>query len=195
MMDKRRSGFTIIELIVVLALTAIFSTFAILYSSTSRNEVALSVESQKIGQLILEAKSLSIATYKSPGSASCGYGFVLNLNTNPQTYSIFSYSPAGAPPCASDYSLGTTGINAPVEEIAYTGGTWQIPVSQGVKIVGGTDPLAMVLFYPPNPDIFLSEDNATFDVPPKTLHIYLTTIDGKNNATISVSPGGQVTFQ
>ncbi len=185
---KSVRAFTLIELLVVVAISAFLSAIAITYSSIGRNQVALSVEEAKIVQMILQAKSLSIATYGN-GATSCGYGFLVDAAT--QTYSIFSYDPSGAPPCPAASTITTLDANA---EQSYTQGTWQVPVSNGVKIEPqqGFPNLKAVLFYPPDPAVFLSEDNQTIDQPSKTLYIYLATADGKSTATISINPEGQV---
>jgi prepilin-type N-terminal cleavage/methylation domain-containing protein len=185
-------GFTVIELLVVLAISALLSTLAITYSSVSRNYVALSVQESKLTQLILQAKALSIATYASGnGSAACGYGVVISTSTTPQTYSIFVYHPAGTPPCPTETTAQSNGISAAVEQSS-TSATWQVPIAQGVKIQSGSNNLAAVLFYPPNPDTLLSSDGKTFENPEAPLNIYLVTIDGKNTATLTINAGGQV---
>lgn len=185
---ERRRAFTLVELLVVIAISAVFSTLAITYSNIGRNEVALTVEAAKISQLILQAKQLSIATYTTT-TASCGFG--VELNTVSQTYSIFAYSPAGAPPCPPGYTI--TGVSS-TDEQEYTPGTWQIPVSKGVVIQSQSDSLQTVLFYPPEPTVFLSSDGATFPSPAATLNVHLATVDGTNSITISINPEGQVSF-
>jgi prepilin-type N-terminal cleavage/methylation domain-containing protein len=92
-----RRAFTLIELMVVLGISAVLSALAITYSKIGQNEVALSVEESKVGQFILQAKQLAIATYTVPPStaaASCGFGVTFNLAATPQTYSVFVYDPA-----------------------------------------------------------------------------------------------------
>jgi len=189
-------GFTIIELLVVLAISALMSTLAITYSNVSRNYVALTVQESEIAQLILRAKALSIATYAdASGSAACGYGVMITTSTIPQTYSIFAYSPAGSPPCPTEDDLYANGIVSPNnDEHPYTSASWQVPVTQGVQIQSENDSLALVLFYPPNPDVFLSTDGATFPSTEATLNVHLTTVDGKNTATLSINPEGQVSL-
>ena len=57
-----------------------------------------------------------------------------------------------------------------------------------------------VLFYPPDPTVLLmsvtdENNNTGFELTPSLpLHIYLSTADAANNATISVNPEGQVSF-
>lgn len=177
-------AFTLIELLIVVAISTMLSALAITYSSVGRNAVALSIEEAKLSQFILQAKALSVATYTS-GSASCGYGVVINASASPQQYSIFAYSPSGG--CPNVGSI--TSIDAS-QEAEYTEGTWQIPVTNGVKINTSND--LVILFYPPDPVVFLSDDGSRFRA--GSLTIPLATVDNKNSATISINPEGQVNF-
>jgi prepilin-type N-terminal cleavage/methylation domain-containing protein len=185
-----RRGFTLIEMLIVIAISAMLSAIAISYSGIGRNEVSLSVEAAKISQVILQAKSLSIATYGS-AAGPCGYG--VSFDTSAQTYSIFSYRPLGVVSCPSDSSI--TGIASGTMS-KYSDGTSNIHVANGVVLSGGTsgDGLSVVLFYPPNPDTLISRDGSTFLVPAQTSKVYLTTVGGNATQVISVSSAGQVTF-
>jgi prepilin-type N-terminal cleavage/methylation domain-containing protein len=186
-MPKARSGFTLVELIVVLAISGIFASFAIVYSTVSRNAIALSVQSVQLGQIILQAKSLSIATYTADGSASCGFGVVIDKAS--QTFSIFSYSPVTLPErCPQASSI--TSLNSDYEK-KYTDGTWHVPMTQGVVADMPNNQIA-ILFYPPDPTVFLSDDGSALQT--GTLHITLATVDGKSSSTISVNAQGQVSF-
>ncbi len=188
-MDRSRSAFTLIEILVVVAVAAALSALAITYTGIGRNEVALTIEESKIAQFILQAKSLSIATYGTAGTGICGYGFLIDPQA--QTYSIFAYAPSGAPPCPD--AAQVTGLSAGSEQSS-TPGTWQVPVAQGVKIVPGAGALDAVLFYPPDPTVLFSTDGVSFASAPTGLSINLATVDGKNTATLTVNPEGQVTF-
>src|SRR5581483_10920311 len=154
--NRARRAFTIIELLIVVAISAMLSTLAITFSSVGKNQVALSVEGAKIGQFILQAKQLAIATYGAGGN--CGYGVSINMAA--QTYSIFAYTPAGAPPCIGISSttahLASGILNS--EEQQYSPSTWNIPVAHGVVVQSQIDSLLAVIFYPPDPTTFLSHD-------------------------------------
>lgn len=189
---KSRLGFTLIELIVFIAISAVLSSLAITYSNVGRNQVALSLEAAKISQFILQAKELAIATYGT--SSSCGFGVVFNFLSNPQTYSVFAYSPAGAPPCPAAANVTNIKSNDIKE---YTPGTWGVSVAQGVLLTSDqfADGLGAVLFYPPVPSVFLSRDKqAQYGFTNAISNIYLKTTDGQNSLTLSVNPQGQVSF-
>ena len=195
--DKRHmnGGFTIVELLVVVAISLLLTSFAITYSNIAKNQNALAVEESKISQFILRARSLSIATYGgNPANGqpvACGYGVKFNLAANPQTYSIFEYSPVVAPnPCPA---LSTITTIAAGQELQYAVSGWNVPLSSGVKLNSQADSLLTILFYPPEPTALLSKDGQNFVAGP--MSIYLSTIDGSANATLSVNSAGQINFQ
>lgn len=200
-----KKGFTLIELLVVIAISAMVSTIALIYTSTARNEVALTIETSKVAQILLQAKNLAISTYNAnPGT--CGFGVMFNIPAN--MYSIFAYNPtahlpehAAAPPCPQS-TVASTGPIFADEIKEYSAGTWHVAVANGVKLTNGSagDAMTAVLFYPPAPDTFISRDNGSpynfldSKLVNVTSKVYLTTSDGANSAVISVNDGGQVTF-
>jgi prepilin-type N-terminal cleavage/methylation domain-containing protein len=182
-------GFTIVEILVVIAVSAMLSALAITYTNVGRNQIALSVESAKISQFILQAKELSIATYSGSG-ASCAYGVFFDLVN--QSYSIFSYNPAGAPPCPTASAVTSIGPNDMAE---YTPGTWNVKLSRGISMSAGSagDSIQYVMFYPPAPTtIFV--DNGTDGLAYQTSYVYLSTIGNTASTNISVNPAGQVSL-
>lgn len=200
-----RNGFTLVEILVVIAISAMLATVALVYTSSARNEVALAVETAKVAGTILRAKDLAIATYNN-SPATCAYGVYLNIPAN--SYSIFAfnpdpakYVPASVPPCPSAASTTAAGIavgGTTPEVTQYSAGTWNVSVANGVRMIdgGNNDTAVIALFYPPSPKTIMSRDGATF-IPPAsatTLRVYLVTADGKGSTTISVSPAGQITF-
>ena len=180
------------EILIVVVISALLSTLAITYSRVGQTQVALSVEAAKLSQLILQAKALSIATYNSAG-ASCGYGVAMNYAA--QSYSLFVYSPAGAPPCPG----GTTLVTIAADSIKqYAPSSWQVKPAKGIVMASSSlsnDVLTAVLFYPPEPMTIMSRTTA-YNVlsPGQTSKIYLHTADNSASAVISVNPAGQVEF-
>ncbi len=195
-------GFTLLELLIVIAISAMLSAIAITYTSIARNQVALSVETAKASQFILRAKSLAIATYNSaPGT--CGYGASFNIANN--TYSLFAYTPdpskynGTVSPCPSVASTTALGISSG-EMGQSSQSSWNVPLANGVRMESGGngDDLALVLFSPPDPAVLISRDGQNFLDPAATQNItskvYLITADGSASATISVSAAGQINF-
>ncbi len=206
-MDEK--GFTLVEVLVVLAITVVLSGIAIGYSHVGQNQISLSIEESKVAQLILEAKELSIATY-SQNSATCAYGVRFDFATS--SYSLFEYDSAtttGAgvrPTCPSIASTSQQVNMGAIQR--YESGSWQVHTAAGVTLVSSTNPVASatiqyVLFYPPDPCTLISLDGQTFQSacnsgtnndPPSEANVYLSTSDGSLTRTITINPAGQVSL-
>ncbi len=213
--DYNKKGFTLIEILIVLAITAVLSSLAIVYTHVGQNQISLSIEESKIAQLILEAKQLSIATYGS-NNATCAYGVAFNYANSAasSTYSLFAYNAAvtsspqydGRPICPS---LASTSVAIVLTaRQPYESGSWQVHTAPGVALVNGTSPASDtiydILFYPPDPCTLISTDGTSFtsdcdnifpyNSPPPAAYVYLSTIDGSMSRTITVNPAGQVSL-
>jgi prepilin-type N-terminal cleavage/methylation domain-containing protein len=202
----QRKGFTLIEVLVVLALTALLSGIAIGYTHVGQNDVSLSIEESEIAQMILEAKELSIATYSS-NSVTCAFGVQFDYVNS--TYSLFAYDAAASPsqPGGRPLCPSLAGTAASVDQNAiteYANGSWQVHTPPGVVLDASADPVASdtiqdVLFYPPNPFTLMSFDGQTFqddytNPPASTGYVYLSTVGGTDSRTISVNTDGQVSL-
>jgi prepilin-type N-terminal cleavage/methylation domain-containing protein len=182
---EKNSGFTLIEVLIVIVVSVVLSTIAIGYSGIGRNQIALSVEATKVSQFILQARSLSIATYGT-GTSTCAYGVAFNAAAG--TYSIFGYAPLGTPPAPCP---GATSTNVLSLEKEYTDGTWNVHLQNGVVMSAtSSDSLSAVLFYPPDPKTFFVCAGACVS----SGKVYLSTADGSMSRTISVNSAGQVNF-
>lgn len=204
-----KQGFTLIEMLIVVAITAMLASFSIIYTRIGQNQIALSIEESKVAQLILEAKELSIATY-SQHSATCAYGVQFDYASS--TYSLFAYNAAststpgyqGRMICPSIANTSAAFDVGAVSE--YAGGSWQVHTVQGVTLIAGSGAVSGtiqdVLFYPPNPCTMigfvgqsaLQQNCVAPGGPPTTGYIYLKTADGSAMRVISVSLGGQVSL-
>jgi len=190
--DKSLTGFTLIEVLIVIAISVMLSTLAIAYSNVSRNEVSVSVEAAKISQTIFQAKTLAIATYAN-SSSSCGYGVSFDYSAG--TYSIFTYDPTSTPPCPDSATVAISPVPSVGnhEMVQYSPSTWNMHVADGVLFQQKSDSIAFVLFYPPDPTTFISRDGTNFTNQPSS-NIYLAPI-GNAAATeiVSVNSAGQIT--
>jgi prepilin-type N-terminal cleavage/methylation domain-containing protein len=201
----KKKGFTMIELLVVIAITAMLSSIAIIYSHVGQNQIALSIEASKIGELILQAKELSIATY-SQAQNTCAYG--IHFDYPAQNYSLFEYnmkSSGFCPSIASTTALG--GMKAPgaPQQEEYSVGSWNVHIARGVVMLYPTstpasDTIEDILFYPPNPFTFINfignttSGQGTFTENPTPGNIYLRTSDGSESRTVTINSSGQVSL-
>lgn len=181
---KPISGFTIVEILVVLAITALLSSFIITYTGTGRAQVALYVEEAKLSQTILRAKSLAISTYNTP-TVPCGYG--LHVDYLARTYAIFSYKPTLSS-CAAITEIDPNDIDA-YQQIGDA-----FPLAPELNFVSdpGTRYLDTVFFTPPNPRTYLwVEGSADADMSDSG-KIYVATKNNSLKSTIEVTSSGQV---
>ena len=174
-MLRGHGGFTLIELLVVIGITMSLATIILVYSGTSREQIALSVEVAKLGQVIARAKSLSISTLDLAG-AECGYG--VNFDEANNRYAIISYTAAS---CAAPL----VSLPAFQESEAHV-------LSPLVEYADGSDQMSHIFFAPPDPTTVISIDGGLYTT--RTGYIYLRTRDGSATKVISVNPGGQISF-
>lgn len=192
-----RKGFTLIEVLIVIAISALLSTIVITYSSVSKNEIAVSVEAAKISQTIFQAKTLAISTYAN-SSSSCGYGVSFNYASG--TYSIFAYDPSGYSSCPSANTVASKikqsgdNISSFGKMVEYSDATWNVPIGSGVLLQKQLNSVILILFYPPDPTTFISRDGDYFTSADPSL-IYLAAVGNTPDVeTISVDSSGQVTL-
>jgi prepilin-type N-terminal cleavage/methylation domain-containing protein len=173
MKHKGRQGFTLFEIIVVIAISMLLSTMVIVYSGSSRQQVALSVEAAKIAQVISRAKALTLSTYSS-GSVDCGYGVKFDFAN--RKYQIESWT---APGCNA--LLGPT-----------TSSTGNFSLPAGVTFGTGPNRLEEIMFVPPDPVTAVVIGGAI--IQNATAKVYLETQDGVGKREVTVSTAGQITF-
>lgn len=184
MLHNSRSGFTLIEIIIVISITAILSSFMISYNHTSRQQLALYAEEMKLAQTIFRAKSLAISSYaQSSTSGACGYG--VHIDYSAMAYSVFSYNkPSG---------LACQKIKSIEQDYKNIVSTSKMDRNVRFKMLPGlAKNMDDVLFIPPDPLTILnsngqsaSEDSAS---------ITLETLDKSLSGTIIVNSAGLIDF-
>jgi len=186
-----RQGFTLIEILIVLAISASMTGMVIVYSAASRDTVSLSVKTTEVAQSILRAKSLAVSTYSVTGQQRvCAYGVAFDPSAN--TFSMVSYVPPSGTSCSEANSV--TGD----EIISYGPSTWQMPIGPGVRLTTGG--ASLVLFYPPDPTTLLSGSSCvpggdctyTFLQVPMTVTFATT---GGTSGAVTIGAAGQVDVQ
>ena len=170
-------GFTLIEVLIVIAITALLAGLILTYTSSSRDQVALYVEQARLAQTVAKAKSLTISTYNNP-TVPCGYGVSVDYAND--TYLLFAYD---APSCASitflnpDFQRELSTHRLPLN--------LQLPEPDAESVSG-------VLFTPPDPKgwIWLEASRTTSTEG----RIPLASRGGNLTTSVSISSAGQISF-
>ena len=189
------SGFTLVEILIVVVITAIISSFAIVYSQQGERQISLYVEEQKIVAYIDRARSLTVGLYNQGDPSSqplCGYGVQINYANGKETYSIFGYQhpsgPASPKICEGVNAIDTSLITT--DKTAVSQSDVNVPVDPNVQLDGSpSDALQYVVFIAPAPRTIITTNGGGG---PGSVH--LKTPDGKSTVTITVSSAGQVDF-
>jgi hypothetical protein len=165
---------------VVVTVTALLAGVVLLYSSSTRTQIALSTEKVKLTQVVLRAKSLAISTY-SDESVPCGFG--LAIDPAARTYSLVRYA-------AGNCSVLTSVDVTPGNIVPVSNSTYTLP---NTLTFDASSPLRYVLFIPPDPRVLLADDSGTL-LSGTTGSVTLKSTDKNYQATISFNTAGQVTF-
>ncbi len=167
--EKNSWGFTIIEMLVVIAVLSLISTSLLLYSRTGERQIILFREQSRIVGALSRAKSLSIATFGQVG-VPCGYG--VHFET-PKIFLIFKDLSSDCSAVDKVYS-GTDELLESFE------------LDQAVSF--GNLTLTDIVFIPPDPKIVITPEQ-------DESMINIKTISGNSSSTIKVTSAGQITTQ
>lgn len=178
-----QSGFTLIEVLVVLTITIMLSAFLIVYGSGSRQQISLSVEAAKITQVIMRAKSLAVSTFNSP-VLPCGYGVHFDYSTG--AYNIFQYQETSTS-CAG-LNPGFLMSSFPPRQIIQ-----QFQVDPNVRLIAGSKQVEDILFIPPNPRVIIWDGGSYLAASDDGL-IRIGAKTGTGEIDVRVDVAGQVTF-
>ena len=181
---QERTGFTLIEMLVVISVTLILSAVLIGYSREAGKQLLLVNNQAKLVSLISRAKSLSIVTFIEntalPSSPSdpkvCGYGVHVEKGTG--EVSIFRDL---AIDCAnSDNKFGSGDVKL----------TSQLDIfkldSQVTQFASDTT-LRDVIFIPPDPTTIINGDVST-----KEAAISIEVKDGSSKSTVKINNAGRI---
>lgn len=185
--SQKTGGFTLIEIIVVMGIIAVFSAILIGYSRQSSKNLLLTSTEAKLLSLVSRAKFLSIETFfeqlGNPPSERkiCAYGVHVDYSTN----EIFIFQDRvptdNCGNATNKYEPG--GNDARLEsELDFVRVDTNI-----LKLEGSLDD---IVFIPPDPDVIINNNPSIRDA---TIEIGL--IDDPNAFTITVNDAGQVRRQ
>ncbi|MGB9608992.1 MAG: type II secretion system protein [Minisyncoccia bacterium] len=189
-LKEKSNGFTIVELIVSLGVITMLASFLILYNKTNTAQIALSLETAKLVELINKSKSLSLSTYIEKGAA-CGYG--INIDYNSKSYTLFRYgSPTLTSGCANIASSSINFLDSTYAELEKNF------LPQNINFEKNNDYLNIIFFMPPDPKVLIWKNNSTLPIqqnnPDYESKIYLTTKDSSFKKQIIVDTSGQISY-
>lgn len=175
---KHKRGFTLVELIVVIAVTVVLMGTTIIFTRSGEKTLALARERGRLIETLLRAKSLSITTWIGEGSlgAPCAYGVHFDP---PSGYMLFRDTPS--PPATRCIENGTyTG------DRAYAANELVERVTLSEMTLGALG-ISDVLFFPPDPITKILPGERRGAV------ITLSLVNGKGTARVRVMDSGTVT--
>jgi prepilin-type N-terminal cleavage/methylation domain-containing protein len=176
------TGFTFIELMVVLGITLLLAGIAVTYSQQSRQLILLNSEKVKIAESISKTKALAITGYTKPVSMPPprAYGFEIDYASS--SFSIFFIN---SDPLT--FSCADSGSKT------YVDGYPQ-KIDENIKLPAPpADGLLCLIFIPPNLDTRIF-DSSNSEVN-SSLKIYLEAKSSPSiKGTITVSQNGYVGF-
>ena len=170
---KPESGFTLIEILVMLGIMSMLSGVMLVYSRSSEKVILLSREQARVISLMARAKSFSLQTYIE-GKSACGYGIHIDKDKN--TVIVFRDLAAD---CAASDNIYVADSDESVEKFI---------LSKDVRIKSSdaTD----ILFIPPDPRVVIDNNPAN-----ERVSIVLETADGNSQVIIKMNSSGQITTQ
>ncbi len=172
---SHRSGFTMLELLVVIGTIIVLSSFAITYSRTGERQIILFKEQTSLVSLLIKARSLSFGAV-SEAIPPCDYG--VNFG-DPRKIILFrEYSPSNDPKCLDADRVYSSG-DEKIEEFALD------PMIKFSELG-----LTNVVFIPPNPKVLIDNDENKFEA-----FIKIKTINEPNEKIIKITNAGQITTQ
>lgn len=143
------AGFTLAELLIVVAITALLASVLIVYSRKGEGPVILIRERSTLIDVLHEAKARTIETRRGgAGIFACGYGVHFDfLNAS---YTLFGDAPAGgATECLAGANYTGNRSFDFGEEVK------TVKIDQSVALISNDPSFSHILFIPPDPKTYL----------------------------------------
>ncbi len=172
---KKQSGFTLVEVLVVISITVLLSAVLIVYNRSGESQIVLLKEQAKIIGILLRAKNLALQIYSPDGGGVvCGYG--VHFDIVKSEFLIFKDL---ADLCASSDNK-YSGLSEDLEKHL---------LDSRLKFLSSE--FIDILFIPPDPTVIIDGDidkSGQFSVT-------IESIDGVGIKKIGVNNSGQITAQ
>lgn len=192
---QKNSGFSLLEMIVVLGVMATLSGFFLVYTRSGESQIKILNEKGKFISTLYRARALAIQTYQFD-PPECGYGIHILADENPpRRYLLWRDTVAvlGADCNDEDLSARSNGRYDAVKDINGDGKPdedvqfFSLPEGLQFTDLGAVDAMRDVLFVPPDPRVTLN-DGAS----PGPVAIGIAKEDGTSAITVHINNFGQV---
>lgn len=178
----RRRGATLIEVLIAIGVSTMLTSLVIVYGSGGRENTALYVDSVKLAQTILRAKSQSVLIYYNPANPVCGYGIRI-FSGNAPAYELFRYAVLEGESCTDLPPVETA-------DTAHYVRLQRVPLAAGVSFGTGTT-IDTILFVPPDPLTILWNQDARVR---QSGVVELMIGDGTNRRPVTITTSGQISY-
>ena len=173
---SQNAGFTLLEIIVVMAIISIAVAILVPRQMENRGKKILGLEAQKVADDVRSARSYTFNTLDFNGGGPPVGGFGIHFDENSSTYFIFG-DEDGSQAYESCNSSIPVCVNEKYQEMV---------LSDGIKIsdveVAGGETSADVVFTPPYGIVFIDGDNTAG----RELEITITGLAGSKTIKVSV---------
>lgn len=179
-----RPGFTLVEVMVVMAVTAMLSALILVYNASTRETLRLFTEKARVAQLVLRSKSLALSTYTDAREAPCGYG--VRFDRTAGTYALVAYRPAS---CRDRSRVNTDPDLFEVVQLS----EFTLPATLEFEDTGEARDIGYVLFIPPDPSVLVARDDGSL-IEGGSGKVALKIRNKDTDAIVTINAAGQVTF-
>jgi len=182
--SSKGAGFTYLEMLIVISIIILFSTFIISYNHISERQLIIIKDQARVVSALQKAKANALATFSDTG-ISCGFGVHFSTSSVPNQMIIFKNTPQATgtntlPLClAMDHSYQPA-ILSSITEVIY--------LDPDIRF--GNVSSSDIFFVPPDPTTFIDNSSST-----PAASIEIVTIDGLAAKSVKVNNFGQITIQ